>query len=139
MQVDPNQRSLLVNEGAAGATLPVLELEENAWSGNASTRLQEMLRREHGLDNAILWCALEQIDAEAQQTLIIFAVELLDDHPILPAGTFWIDRGRLATLPLAQPDRRASLVTSRNQDRGDARSTAPGRKLLLHRELDRTN
>lgn len=107
--IDPQRRSLLVFGGAAGATLPILELEENAWSGNASTRLQEMLRRELGLDNAILWCALEQVDSAAHQTLIVFAVELQDDYPILPAGTFWIDRAGLASLSLGQPEQRAIL------------------------------
>lgn len=107
--VDPTRRCVLFYEGAAGATLPVLDLDENAWSGTAAARLQEMLRREHGLDNVILRCALEQIDDQAHQTLIVFAVELLDEHPILPTGAFWADRATLAMLPLAQPEQRAIL------------------------------
>lgn len=107
--VDARQRSVLVFDGPEGLGLPQLEVEEDMWFADGSVDLQEMLRREYGFDTVVLWSALEKQDKTAHYNLAILAVEILDQQPVPPSGSFWASRAKLATLSFAQPGYQATL------------------------------
>ena len=95
-------------QGAADWSLPHFRLEQYVWFG-AVSQIAQAMRRELGVDVAILGCVYACADGDARRNELIYTLEPQSQAWALPPGGRWVDRPALAGLPLAQPEQRPMI------------------------------
>ncbi len=104
----PAEPRVLMLQDAASWSLPHVRLEQYVWFGDVS-HIAQAMRRELGVDVAILGCVDARADGDAHRNEAIYTLEPQSQAWAPPPRGRWVDRWALAGLPLAQPEQRPAI------------------------------
>ncbi|MEP7290260.1 MAG: aminoglycoside phosphotransferase family protein [Chloroflexota bacterium] len=104
----PFAPALLMLSTGSGWTLPSLQVARHIYLANVG-EVHELFSAEYGIGSTVLRCISAVTDHEQQTKISVYALEAADPEWQMPPDSDWVNRDRLASLSLAQPDQRVLL------------------------------